>query len=196
MNISVALITRFNVRPTEPREVKAPLNDLFNVNDRQWLDDRMHMFETFCAPSIRAQTDHDFTWFALVDEGLPVADEEAIASAGYCHVIRCSSRAHGLAQVRAQITQGARLSLTIRCNADESIPEDLIADFRDLAEWVAPALKGDKRTHPLVFDKTPDHSPGRDPWRKRNPFRQRSDFLGFLEVVPDDPSVEMVFEDL
>jgi hypothetical protein len=39
--------------------------------DRAWLDHRFHLFETFCYPSVHAQTCQDFTWLVLFDAATP-----------------------------------------------------------------------------------------------------------------------------
>lgn len=62
------VITRFNLR----------LESHFNIDKNghptqtnEWLENRFHLFEKFCLPSLRNQTNKNFIWFVLFDTHTP-----------------------------------------------------------------------------------------------------------------------------
>ena len=57
------LLTMFNVRRSTWG---------FRGLDPDWLDHRMPFFETFCAPSVGAQTNKDSRWLIYVDPATPL----------------------------------------------------------------------------------------------------------------------------
>src|SRR4051812_793289 len=63
MNAAQFLFTRFNSR------IEYAPGDL-GINN-SWLAHRFNLFETFCLPSVLAQTQKDFFWILDVDERTP-----------------------------------------------------------------------------------------------------------------------------
>lgn len=62
------IITFFNIRLVEQwheDKKKSP------TQTEEWLSKRFNLFETFCFPSVKAQTDKDFTWLCLFDVNTP-----------------------------------------------------------------------------------------------------------------------------
>lgn len=57
------IITRFNVN-IYPSDFQARL-------ENAWLSMRLDLFQKYCFPSVRAQTNQDFTWLVLFDEKTP-----------------------------------------------------------------------------------------------------------------------------
>ncbi len=47
--------------------------------DDAWMQHRFRMFEDFCYPSVRAQTNTNFTWLVLFDASTPEKYKERIA---------------------------------------------------------------------------------------------------------------------
>jgi Putative rhamnosyl transferase len=78
MSIPFFINTRFNmVRPLGPdRQDKrgAP------TQTPEWLERRFMLFEDFCLPSLKAQTDQDFTWLVLFSDRTPEPWRERIAA--------------------------------------------------------------------------------------------------------------------
>src|SRR4051794_4900698 len=70
------LITKFNIRTSGTNEA-SPMR-----LDKEWLRDRLAEFETFCAPSVEAQTTRDFSWLVLCDEESPSWFKAAMSSNG------------------------------------------------------------------------------------------------------------------
>jgi hypothetical protein len=63
------LVTRFNVLFRSPADPSAVTKCL----DAEWLDARLALFERYCAPSVAAQRDTDFTWVILIHPQTPAA---------------------------------------------------------------------------------------------------------------------------
>ena len=66
INFKHIIITRFNL---SQRWSKDKLGK--NVLDKKWLVKRYELFEDFCIPSIRTQTNQNFEWWVYFDETLP-----------------------------------------------------------------------------------------------------------------------------
>jgi Putative rhamnosyl transferase len=63
------LVTRFNVMFRSPADPSAVTKCL----DAEWLDARLTLFERYCAPSVAAQHDKEFTWLILIHPKTPAA---------------------------------------------------------------------------------------------------------------------------
>jgi hypothetical protein len=59
------IITRFNLRLYSRDKRRQP------TRTDEWLGRRFDIFETFCLPSIAAQSDKNFTWLVLFDDSTP-----------------------------------------------------------------------------------------------------------------------------
>ena len=71
--VSHFVLTRFNIA-SEGREEAIR-------NSPGWLERRFELFETYCLPSMAAQTINTFRWLIYFDEGTPQAFRERIARA-------------------------------------------------------------------------------------------------------------------
>ncbi len=72
-----ALITRFNLKT---------LYSSFDTNDSTWLDERFELFERFCFPSVKNQTNQLFRWYILYDTNLPIRYKNKLV--GYTNEMR------------------------------------------------------------------------------------------------------------
>jgi hypothetical protein len=61
------LLTRFNVRHAPWQEDKRGNPVLTD----EWMEHRFGLFDRFCFPSVRAQSNQNFTWLVFFDEGTP-----------------------------------------------------------------------------------------------------------------------------
>lgn len=61
------LITRFNLKNKKILKNNAVVNPL----SKEWLDQRFHIFETYCLPSIINQTNQNFIWVVCFDSDTP-----------------------------------------------------------------------------------------------------------------------------
>lgn len=66
------IITRFNLRLWSKDKHNAP------VRTENWLSKRFELFENYCFPSIKAQTNQNFKWICLFDYETPLKYKERI----------------------------------------------------------------------------------------------------------------------
>lgn len=60
------ILTRFNLRLWQADKRGRSIR-----REEEWLEERFRLFETFCLPSVRAQTCLEFDWVLLLDEDTP-----------------------------------------------------------------------------------------------------------------------------
>lgn len=71
------VLTRFNIKYKS--EFDTDKNDLPTATD-EWMEHRMRLFENVCLPSMKAQSNKDFTWLIFFDENTKGAYKERIDS--------------------------------------------------------------------------------------------------------------------
>jgi len=99
--------------------------------DEAWLDDRFRLFETFCLPSVRAQTARDFHWLVFFDAQTPERfRERALGLArGGCFE-PCFVEEGGAPEwqaVRALLPPGCEWVLTTRLDNDDALHTGFVA---------------------------------------------------------------------
>ena len=67
------IITLFNLKIWNEDKANMPTQTF------EWLEQRFHLFETYCLPSVKAQTCQDFQWLCLFDEGTSEVFRQRIA---------------------------------------------------------------------------------------------------------------------
>lgn len=70
------LITRFNVKVEGWNLTKAGEN----INSERWLENRFYLFENYCLPSVKNQSNLDFKWCIFFDKQTPSRFIEKIES--------------------------------------------------------------------------------------------------------------------
>ncbi len=120
------LLTRFN----------APLPWLNRpAPDAAWLEHRCHLFETFCLPTVRAQTFQDFRWIVYFDVRTPEAvrsriDSYRLACPQFepCFVHELDN--HRVArEIGDSCREGIRVVVTVRLDNDDAISRDYLSRF-------------------------------------------------------------------
>lgn len=175
--MSFSIVTRYNVRSSFGRD---------DVNDAHWLAGRRDLFERFCAPYVRAQTDQGFTWFVFVDNDMPQSEVDWIEDAGQCVTVRCGSQTDGINQIRERVTSGYEMALMMRLDSDDSIAPTFVEQMRAIAELNAVTAQESGDCFYICFSEGVEHDTGADKWFDRvypgNPF------IGLLEPVTADPA--------
>ena len=69
------LITRFNLRLSEWQTTKRGES----VLSEAWLNNRFELFKTYCLPSVKQQTNQNFTWLVCFDSETPTFYKDEIA---------------------------------------------------------------------------------------------------------------------
>lgn len=70
------VITLFNLKLWKTNKHQAP------TQTEDWLKQRFHLFETYCLPSMQAQTANDFIWLCLFDKDTPESYKRRITTYG------------------------------------------------------------------------------------------------------------------
>src|SRR5579872_71860 len=109
------ILTRFNVR-IENREPPGP----------EWLEHRMDVFERFCFPSVRAQTNMNFEWVVFCHPEMPSAIRERLRACSAWKTFRPIFFRSSFSQDMARATISDRLSgyshaITTRLDNDDAI---------------------------------------------------------------------------
>ncbi len=126
------IITRFNLRDDAAR--KSP------ALDPAWLNKRLDLFESFCFPTVRAQTRTDFSWLLLFDVETPESVRERIASlAARWDLIRPIFLEPGLKQgakraVQKAMTNAPDRLVTTRLDNDDGLASNYVETIRKFSE--------------------------------------------------------------
>jgi hypothetical protein len=128
------LLTRFAVRLDEGSPVPAD----------EWLAGRLEVFKRFCAPSVNSQTNSDFTWLLLVDEGVPdwVVEQVSDAVTQSHEVVRLTSawRPEAIGELLTAKSTSPWL-ITSRLDSDDALGRRYIDEVQQrFAEQPAPTF--------------------------------------------------------
>lgn len=129
------LMTRFNMA-TPGREAAIR-------NRPDWLDGRFALFESFCLPSVAAQTTRDFTWIIYFDEATPQIFRDRIAAlqrevpfhAYYTGLFPASGWPRSLREVLGPLPP---LVLTSRLDNDDALAADYMERTATAARLAMP----------------------------------------------------------
>lgn len=130
------LITRWNLR--------TPAAGYTGQRAPGWTEARFHLFERYCAPSVRAQTHQDFTWLIFCDENTPTPELERLRGAApqVRTVLRASVKGKGPVGLTPapHVLPDTRLVISTRLDSDDAIHSEFIertqASRFDAARWV------------------------------------------------------------
>jgi hypothetical protein len=137
MNFTHYLITRFSV----------PFKDYINdknggrVRTEEWLNHRFRLFENYCFPSVKAQSNQNFTWLVFFDAGTPVTFKERIENfheqyQGFTPVFVTSAEdfQKKLQEIIQDNIQDKTTLITSRIDNDDAIHEDYINFIQQQAQ--------------------------------------------------------------
>jgi hypothetical protein len=113
------VLTRFNV--------KMPI---YAHGDEAWLAERIELFERYCLPSFKAQTNKDFTWLLFADQDSPDWFRQRLETcvAGLAEVVYVDGFFTGETAAAAVHERARRSSvITTRVDNDDAIADDFIA---------------------------------------------------------------------
>lgn len=131
--VTHVILTRFNI-PTLGREgtIRASAD---------WLKNRFELFETFCLPSVKAQTNGDFTWYVYFDAETPSPyKERAAAYADTMPQLRVrfgDLDDFSLARIQEDVVRSAAPGddwvITTRLDNDDALARDFVERVRNAA---------------------------------------------------------------
>ena len=118
------LMTRFNLA--------TPGKEASIRNKPDWLSTRFHLFETFCLPSVAAQTSKDFTWIIYFDKDTPEIFKQRVKDlqqqvpfeAYYTGLFPASGWPQSISEVLGGIPAQV---LTSRLDNDDALANDYMA---------------------------------------------------------------------
>lgn len=137
------LLTRFNVRLTfdiAPQVFSGKHPGL----DEGWLERRFDLFETYCLPSVAAQTEKDFSWLVYLDEKTPLGFKQRMAELAtghsFLHPVYCAGfdEASLWAGIDAWEREETTVRITSRLDNDDMLHPRYIEAVRKCAEREMP----------------------------------------------------------
>ena len=126
MKFRHAIITRFNVRYRETAHKEAK-----GVN-AAWLAERFDLFESYCLPTVLAQTCQEFVWFIYFDSATPPEFVEraqrARSGRDNIRLIFCDIYDQGLLErdLRGELVPEPEWLLTTRLDNDDGLRRDFV----------------------------------------------------------------------
>ena len=133
----IVLITRFAIRPEGPLAGWAqPVEELFLRSD--WLESRLVGFMQWTLPSVRQQTDTDFSWIIALDEEVDRAFATKISDEieGLGKLVFCTQQEGFLGSVRQTLVEDFRTAgdtpwiVTVRLDSDDCLASDFVETLR------------------------------------------------------------------
>lgn len=134
------VLSRFNCvqRHVKGEQLKARMDNLrFNAT---WMVKRVELMKHFTAPSLQSQTDDNYSWYVLVQEGTPETIVEAIKELG-ARVVNVTIDDVDAAQRLVRTRRGA--IATVNLDTDDAIAPTFLERIRE-------EING-KRDETLVF---------------------------------------------
>lgn len=146
--------------------------------DPDWLRHRFELFERFCLPSVRAQTNQEFVWYVLADPRTPSPFRERLEAYGGWSAFRpcwVESVEASLSFRTEYDIGGADVVITTTLDNDDAIAKDFVDRVRN-----------DARTHGPGFLNYPQGY--RYAVRDKKLYRHRVRSNPFLTLVEHGPS--------
>jgi hypothetical protein len=106
----------------------------------EWLDDRLRLFETYCLPSVIAQSDQNFTWYLYFDDSTPQKYLDrvaaAIAARDNIFIKRCAlwEGSTLVGDLVAGLDERTRWVITTRLDNDDGLQRDFVSMLHAAAE--------------------------------------------------------------
>lgn len=121
--IEHVILTRFNLPSAGPERI-------IRAQDG-WLAERVTLFERYCVPSVRAQTNQNFTWIIYFDPESPLWLRERMAvhetEGVFRAVFRASvSRAELISDIRSVVGRERNILITTNLDNDDGLATDFI----------------------------------------------------------------------
>lgn len=147
--------------------------------DGSWLDTRVELLERWCMPSIRSQSELDFTWLLLLDQATPAHIVERVrkvcaeVSRSVVHLSSAASAAACTVEAIASEAEGLDVVVTSRLDSDDAIGRQFVEDVQTRVGRPGPYYI--RMTRGLVLDGTTGET--------RALLFEKSPFLSLVEPV-------------
>lgn len=106
----------------------------------EWLDDRLRLFETYCLPSVAAQSDQNFSWFLYFDDSTPQKYLDRVGAAisryGNIFIKRCAfwEGSTLVNDVASTLDERTRWVITTRLDNDDGLQRGFVSMLHSAAE--------------------------------------------------------------
>lgn len=136
-SIAHFIITRFNLR--------ASAQDGGKQLDPGWLTQRLELFDRFCFPTVRGQTNQNFRWLVLFDEQTPLSIRERIAEyqrwpAFIPVFFPPGSERQAQEAVARHLDPALELLVTTRLDNDDGVCRTFVADIQRCTDVDVPTV--------------------------------------------------------
>ena len=129
MKLKHLVLTRFNVA-APGREQSISLKP-------GWLDGRFDLFEKYCLPSVKNQTNHNFTWVVFFDTATPSAYKQKIERLQRIYPFKAEFTAlfemDRIVPSFLSRDNGESWLLTTRLDSDDILSDDFVSNLQDIA---------------------------------------------------------------
>jgi hypothetical protein len=130
------IVTRFNVRERSSDTIAL---------DPEWLNGRFELFERFCLPTVRSQTEQAFRWLVLFDSDTPLDARERIARyqqwPNFVPLFLPPAVAGGARKaIISQLSETPDVLLTTRLDSDDGICRTFVEQLRQRATVREPTV--------------------------------------------------------
>lgn len=126
-----AILTPFYVR----RQVRDGAEAV--LASKEWLEERIELFERYCLPTVASQTTTNFAWLLFIDENSPAPQVEKIRTLlqGHpnFHLVHCDRWSEEVisAALRRIVPSGKKYILTTRLDNDDGISRGFVESLQD-----------------------------------------------------------------
>lgn len=138
--VSHFLVTRFNLRVSDWETTRGGGKVLTD----EWLTERFRLFETFCLPSVKNQSDQDFRWCIYFDITTPAVYRDKIEQIAAAYPVIRLFYIDGIealqpafqSSVRSTVDADTKFVITSRLDNDDLLHRDFIKEIKRLFQPV------------------------------------------------------------
>jgi len=182
----VAIYTRFNL----PLKFGGVINRPGIHLKKKWLDSRVELFNKYCLPSVKNQTDQNFTWFICFAENTPPEYVNEICTAKQAVPIFANSQGQSVERSREHIIDDSILA-TIRLDSDDSISLNYIDYLSESIKSFDQAI--DHENYVLAFTDGCEYDLQNNKYYSR--LYLHSPFIALCEKTKPSKHIKSVFAD-
>ncbi len=182
----VAIYTRFNV-PIRFEGIKNQANIHMN---KQWLDERVVLFNKFCLPSVKGQTEKNFIWFICFAENTPPEYVNQICLIDQIIPIFAGSQTQAVERSRAYLLEQG-LVVTTRLDSDDSLSFNYLEELFKQIESIDKNITKDGCV--LSFTNGCEYDLRKQKYYKR--LYPHSPFIAFCEIIKSGKKLKGIFHE-
>ncbi|AVR45956.1 hypothetical protein C7S20_12210 [Christiangramia fulva] len=172
------LCTRFNLKNEDWIHTKKGKS----VLTKKWLSSRFYLFEKFCVPSVKNQTNKNFKWVIFFDIDTPTKFKKKINGLLAKDNLFIPLYINGIGELETSLSRfilkeisiKSETIITTRLDNDDAIHKDFISTIQKLASGKSEAVIDLIRGLQIDIQK--------DPFQVRNHFKYYNPFISIVET--------------